>query len=452
MTGGSLIGKGVLALIVGSILSGAQPAGAFNSGQTLSGGAAPLTITGISLSGNTFTTGTAGTVGTATANMTSGSFTGTWSLRTSGVDHAGATCNNYGTNFAIVSGTGVLTNTTGAAAGANAGLCVVATQAGVVGSPFVQAETITGSGGTLTPHDVYLPTVGAGTWTVDGTFNSSSNYVEAIGGGSGGANDAAGGSGGAGGEWCRINNFVPGGGTVAFVVGAGGLGGPQGGPANGSNGGDTTWNATSLVAKGAVGGNGGTGGTGASCFDGGAAGGGLSAGNAGGGAGGPLGVGGQGGFNLSPNNNNTGGPGGGGNGGGSAGSIATGTTTGANGGNNHGGSGGGIGTASTGADGTVGGGGAGAGVSFFNAGAGAGGPGTEFPGGTHGSGGGGGATGRLDFNCPSPTDEHGGDGGLYGGGGGGTSYAGSIVSSCSRGGNAAPGLIHIHWCSGGSGC
>ena len=109
------------------------------------------TLTAINLSGSGFATGTAGTVGTATTNL-AGSFTGTWSLQTSGTDHTSATCNNYGANFAINSSTGILTNTTGAAAGSNAGVCIVATQAGAVGSPFVQAETITGSS-TYNPAD-----------------------------------------------------------------------------------------------------------------------------------------------------------------------------------------------------------------------------------------------------------------------------------------------------------
>src|SRR5215467_9535374 len=53
-------------------------------------------ITNIALAPQTFPAGTAGTVGTATATLSSGSFTGTWDLQTSGTatNPSGTTCTN----------------------------------------------------------------------------------------------------------------------------------------------------------------------------------------------------------------------------------------------------------------------------------------------------------------------------------------------------------------------
>src|SRR5262249_19839577 len=95
-----------------------------------------------------FTAGTAGTIGTAGATLSNGSFTGTWSLQTSGMDHAGTTCNNYGSDFSINTSTGGLANNSSAAAQSYPGVCVVATQSGLTNSPYVQALTITGNAAT----------------------------------------------------------------------------------------------------------------------------------------------------------------------------------------------------------------------------------------------------------------------------------------------------------------
>lgn len=110
-------------------------------------GASP-TITSVSMScgsGCAFTAGSAGTIGTASATLSSGSFSGTWSLTTTGTDHAGSTCNNYGSDFSINSSTGVVTNTTTPPAGSYPGVCLTATQAGVSNSPYTQAFTFTGN-------------------------------------------------------------------------------------------------------------------------------------------------------------------------------------------------------------------------------------------------------------------------------------------------------------------
>jgi hypothetical protein len=145
----------------------------------LSGGQAVTTptITGVNLPSTGFVAGTAGTVGTATAAMTGGSFTGTWSLQTTGSDHAAVACVDYTTKFAIASTTGVLTNTTTAVTGANPGACIVATQAGATGSPYSQAYTLTGTGaaptGTCPESTAFFARVWALPATLDGTIGTA---------------------------------------------------------------------------------------------------------------------------------------------------------------------------------------------------------------------------------------------------------------------------------------
>lgn len=106
------------------------------------------TIISISLSNSTFVAGTAGTVGTISVTLSSGPFTGALSLQTTGTDHAGTTCNNYGSDFAI-SGSS-LNNTTTPTTGSYPGVCVVAMQGTATNSPYVQAFTLTG--GTTGPE------------------------------------------------------------------------------------------------------------------------------------------------------------------------------------------------------------------------------------------------------------------------------------------------------------
>lgn len=100
------------------------------------------------------------------------------------------------------------------------------------------------------------------TWTVPGDFNKFNNTVEVIGGGGGAVNGDpvnGGAGGGGGGAYARINNFDPGGsGSIAYTIGAGGSGG---------TGGDSTFNVSSVIAKGGNPGGinaGGTGGSAAS--------------------------------------------------------------------------------------------------------------------------------------------------------------------------------------------
>jgi hypothetical protein len=83
-------------------------------------------------------------IGTATATMSSGSFTGTWSITTSGTDHSGTTCHDatsYYSTFAINSSTGALNNDATSVAKNYTALCLVATQGG---SSFVQAISVDG--------------------------------------------------------------------------------------------------------------------------------------------------------------------------------------------------------------------------------------------------------------------------------------------------------------------
>lgn len=90
----------------------------------------PPTITSITLSSNTFTALTNGaTVGTLTANMSSGAFSGTFSLPVGVVNNA---------NFTIVGNT-LKANVATMAAGAY-NVNVIATQAGITNSPFTQSN------------------------------------------------------------------------------------------------------------------------------------------------------------------------------------------------------------------------------------------------------------------------------------------------------------------------
>lgn len=96
---------------------------------------------------------------------------------------------------------------------------------------------------------------GAGTWTPSAGCRAA--YVELWGGGGQGGGAATSSStcsvGGGGGGGAYAASLITGvSGTVSYSVGAGGSGGAAG--ATGNNGGDTTWNTTTIVAKGGSGG------------------------------------------------------------------------------------------------------------------------------------------------------------------------------------------------------
>ena len=274
-----------------------------------------------------------------------------------------------------------------------------------------------------TPQVIFLTS--GSSWTVPSDWNSSNNTIHAIGGGGGGAERTSSQhtAGGGGGEYRYITNFsaTPGA-SVSYSIGAAGQSGQ---PA--TAGGNTTFNTSSLIARGGGGGDistpgaGGSGGTGTGGNNGGS--GGVTtannAGSGGGGAGGPNGVGATGGTTGA-----TAGAGGGGANGGATGGAGSGTIGGVGGNNRLGVGGGAIATA--GASGGGGGGGSrktgliggnGSTDAIWTATAG----GTAGP----GSGGGGGR------------DQGAGNGGSYGGGGGGAGSNGTSI------GNGAQGIIVI---------
>jgi len=304
---------------------------------------------------------------------------------------------------------------------------------------------------------------GSNCWTVPADWNNASNSVEVIGGGGGGADSTnAGGGGGGGGAYSKVTNLTLSG-NITFDIGASGSGGAT---SNGTDGGDTWFNATSLadcVTKGntiCVGAEGGNGGLYASPYTGGA--GGLAANSVGtttrdggsggtgctgdgsgggGGAGGTHGdgIGNAGGIGSGDTSPGLGGGGGGGGGGydGLAGTIGgvlqtcatntSGTNVGGVGGNNYAGTGGGAGGDLDGGAGSAGGGGGGGDDGGIG---GNGGNGTDWETTPYGSGGGGGGGGD---------GKTGGYGGKYGGGGGGGEAC--TATTC----YGAGGLIHISY-------
>jgi len=196
--------------------------------------------------------------------------------------------------------------------------------------------------GTVT--DVYET---AGTFSWEAPAGITSVDVECWGAGGGGGGQTGRTAGGGGAFAGKDGISVTGGSSYTVVVGAGGIGST----ANGSNGGDSSFNSTSVIAKGGSGGSsgGGTGGqasasTGDTKYDGGN---GASNNPSGGGGGGGAGDG-EAGSNGSGTTGGAGGSAGGGKGGnGSTVNAAAGETYGGGGGGSSGGSG------WTGADGAV---------------------------------------------------------------------------------------------------
>lgn len=220
-------------------------------------------------------------------------------------------------------------------------------------------------------------------WTVPAGYNVAGSKVEAIGGGASGRSVSTinvSFAGGGGGAYTSLSNFDPlGATTIPYAIGAGG--------ALNVNGGDTTFNTTSVVAKGGltpINSTGGLGGSGAACTPAGTSGGNggngigaaSSSGAGGGGAAGPNGAGNAGANGVS-GIGQTGGAGGRG-------------------------------------DGTTGGLGGGGGTSGLQGTSGS--AGTELGGGVGAGGAGGGGGSQTVGDGMS-----GGNGGLYGGGGGGPS-------------------------------
>lgn len=259
------------------------------------------------------------------------------------------------------------------------------------------------------PKQVVLQ-VGETEWIIPADFNPANNTIEAIGGGGGGGrgpqgSPGVGGDGGGGGAYAKIINFNPGGATqVPVHVGDLGIGGSSdASPA--TAGGDTTFNTTSLIAKG---------GSGA---------------GAGGSAAASTGTvkrsGGNGGSHVG-----SGGSNGGGGGGGAAGNIAAGAN-GANGATPDAGDGGngGQGNPSSGGQGGI------KGDSSSSTEPTDGANGGEWV--TAGSGGGGGGAAAITLPLAQ-----GAKGGKFGGGGGGGGAHAGVVGG-GLGGNGANGVIVI---------
>jgi hypothetical protein len=236
-------------------------------------------------------------------------------------------------------------------------------------------------------------------WTVPSDFNPLNNMVELWGGGGGGApgtTNANGGGGGGGAGYRFQRNFDPGlAATVAFVIGSGG--GPS------TVGGDTTWNAGAVVAKG---------GSGASASTSGA-GGGVGSGGTGGNSGGTGGGG-----SVGTGNRGGGGGGGAGSNGGTGGAGSAGS--------NVAGGAGGSGAAPNGGASGVAGSGTGGNSTYWTS--------TDDGTSTAGAGGGGGGA--------APGGGGGATGGNYGGGGSGGGSAAGVAGSGSTG---KQGCIVISW-------
>jgi hypothetical protein len=164
-------------------IAGIVGCGAFALNPTLvTVNVAPVAISMLNLSSQTFVAGTAGAFANASAMLSGGSFTGSFSLRTTGSDHSGTACTSN--SVFSINGAGVLSVTSSGLAQPYPGVCVVATQAGVSNSPYVQAFTITG--GTASTSSVINPnnpvsaatiTDGAGaTWSFDKSGGAPTTY------------------------------------------------------------------------------------------------------------------------------------------------------------------------------------------------------------------------------------------------------------------------------------
>jgi hypothetical protein len=92
------------------------------------------------MSNLTFTAGSAGTVGYASAKASYGTVAGTWTIQTAGVDNRGTSCTNN-PPFSIDPGSGTLSVSSAALAQSYPGLCIAAS---APNTNFVQAFTLTG--------------------------------------------------------------------------------------------------------------------------------------------------------------------------------------------------------------------------------------------------------------------------------------------------------------------
>jgi hypothetical protein len=147
-------------------------------GAAVRGGAAQFT--GIAMSNLTFTTGSASPVGTATASVSSGTTTPTWSLKLSGTDSSGTACVDNSSHFTIDPNSGVVTPNVNDAAQSYPGTCIQAAQAGFSNTPFSQAFQLVGSASgalavTVNPTSVTEPCNAAAGLTISNVAVSGGN-------------------------------------------------------------------------------------------------------------------------------------------------------------------------------------------------------------------------------------------------------------------------------------
>ena len=111
----------------------------------ITGAAVSCTITGVSISNNTFNSNIANAaVGMLSATTTGTCGAATYAIVSSGTDHSGTTCNAAsGTDFTATAGAVAANGSPGA--GTYTAICASATIGGATGSPFTQAFTITGA-------------------------------------------------------------------------------------------------------------------------------------------------------------------------------------------------------------------------------------------------------------------------------------------------------------------
>lgn len=182
-SGSNLIAAGSDALSVTfstDLLGNPRPtSGRYDIGVAQYTGSAPTpAIASVSLAGDgTFAPGVSATVGDLTTILSSGTFSGAYGIQTTGTDHSGATCNNYGSSFAL---SGSALTTTGPALGSYPGVCILVTQAGASNSPYVQAFNLTSTSSPLTITSLNLsgttfPSGGQATiGTLSTTFSTGS--------------------------------------------------------------------------------------------------------------------------------------------------------------------------------------------------------------------------------------------------------------------------------------
>jgi len=231
-------------------LMAAAPALAFNLPLGI-GGANPAMITGVALSGSSFSCGTAGNVGAITVAGTGPVSTGS-TLSLTGTDAA---------QFSLSSTTPPAYLTVGASPSGcprSYSLNIVATYPGAAGSPFTQAETVTG--GSCSPSNQLFTSNGS--VTIPAYCSTLNIYgVGPAGNSSGGVSASSPGASGASGSYGQlvgINNVHVSGDVLTATVPAAGSGSSATlTDANGAWTGNASWSAGGNASGATAGTNGG---------------------------------------------------------------------------------------------------------------------------------------------------------------------------------------------------